>query len=340
VRTFSVDFEMVKGAETEAAKFNSDAKLAARTASVYGASHTTFTLSLEHVREAFDKALSSLDEPIANPTSISQYLLSNWVREQGVVVALGGDGGDELFGGYTRHRHALGASYFQKLPSFMQQGIGQVHAQTKKLATPFGAPFHMQVLFLKPDKYKDLFKTGSFAERVRLLFEARYADASIAKLHPVDQFMRVDRETWLADESLARTDRTSMAFGVETRVPLLDIDIVHFADSIHSDQKFRPWANKKILRDAYKSHLPAYLFSQPKRGWVSPGAKWLRDPVIRPYVKEVLSENYYSGLSSMLNWSVLADMMTHHCDGGGYHLYPLWNILQLQVWARKYSITL
>ncbi len=338
VRTFSVDFEMVAGAESEAEKFNSDALLAEKTAKIYGADHTTFTLTLDDVRQSFHSALVSLDEPIANATSISQYLLSKWVREKGVVVALGGDGGDELFGGYTRHRHALGASYFQQLPTFMQKGIGVVHKQTRKLSTPLGVPFHMQVLALKPDKYRNVFYTDNFGGAVKTFFEARYKDSEMVQLHPIDQFMRVDRESWLSDESLARTDRTSMAFGVETRVPLLDIDVVAFADSIIGQHKFKPWSNKKILRDAYKGYLPEYLFTQPKRGWLSPGAKWLRDPVIRKYAESVFSSEYYDGLSSIIHFDAVQDMFKVHCEGG-YHLHPLWNILQLQVWAKKYRIS-
>lgn len=339
-KTFSVDFEMVSGAETEADKFNSDAALASRTAQIYGADHTTFTLTLSHVRNSFVSALEALDEPIANPTSISQYLLSKWVREKGIVVALGGDGGDELFGGYTRHRHALGASYFQMLPKYLQKGAGLINPQLKKLSTPLGTAFHMQVLSLKPDKYKDLFSSENFSDTVKSLFAARYANNTLSSLHPIDQFMRVDRESWLADESLARTDRTSMAFGVEARVPLLDIDIVNFADSIQGSTKFKPWSSKKILRDAYKGYLPSYLFNQPKRGWISPGAKWLRDPVLNASAHDILSSSYYSGLDGLIKWQSVQDLLTHHTHGGGYHLYPLWNILQLQTWAKKYNITL
>jgi asparagine synthetase B (glutamine-hydrolysing) len=92
------------------------------------------------------------------------------------------------------------------------------------------------------------------------------------------------------------------------------------------------------LRDAYKDLLPSHIFNQPKRGWISPGAKWFRDPVIKKYAKEVLTSEYYSGLDTVIEWDEVQKMFEHHTDGGGYHLYPLWNILQLQVWAKKYNI--
>jgi hypothetical protein len=119
----------------------------------------------------------------------------------------------------------------------------------------------------------------------------------------------------------------------------LDIDVVNFADSIRGDKKYLPWINKKILRDAYKGYLPNYLFNQPKRGWVSPGAKWMRDSSIKNYIDGVLSPGYYNGLNSLYNWSVISEQFANHLEAKEYHLYPLWNIIHLQVWAHKHRIT-
>lgn len=338
VRTFSVDFEMVQGAESEREKFNTDAVLAERTANVYGATHKTFTLSIDDVRTNLETALQSLDEPVANPTAISQYLLSKWVRDAGVVVALGGDGGDELFGGYTRHRMAMAAYYFQQLPHLVRRGIGALHARTNKLNIEFPIPLHMALMVDKQALGHAVFHGNlNLQHTVAESLSARYARVPKG-MHPVDAFMRVDRETWLPDESLARSDRSSMAHGLELRVPLLDLDVVTCADTISVYKKTDPFMGKKVLRNAYRGILPDYLFHQPKRGWVSPGAKWLRDPVIKSFAQEVLSPEYYDGLDALLNWPVIQRMYEDHLEKRGYYLYPLWNILVLQVWARKQGI--
>src|SRR5690606_23531343 len=148
----------------------------------------------------------ALDEPIANPTLISRYLLSRFVRQDGVIVALGGDGGDELFGGYTRHRIAYGAFWFQKLPQLIRRAGGLLHPQVGKLNIPFGTPLYMQLMYLKPDKYKHVFRESIDPKTVADMIDARFQESHISALHPVDQFMRVDRELWLADESLAQSD--------------------------------------------------------------------------------------------------------------------------------------
>ena len=340
IRTFSIDFEMVAGAEHEAEKFNSDAEIAARTAEKYGSKHTIFTLSLTDIEKDFTAIIEEMDEPISNPSAISRYLLSKWVRDTGVVVALGGDGGDDLFGGYTRHKIIQGAYYFQMLPKILKQLLWQIKPKLKKLDIPFGAPLHMQLLSLKQNAYIHAIPDENIDSRVRSFFEERYADGNVSELGPIDRFMRVDRESWLSDESLAETDRTSMAHGLEVRVPLLDLSVVDFSDHIFGVNKFRPWSSKKILRDAYRGHLPEYLFKQPKRGWLSPGAKWLRNPAIHTLAKNVFSSSYYAGLDPLFDWQAVGELFENHSERRGYHLFPLWNILLLQIWARQHKITL
>ena len=338
VRSFSVDFEMVPGAESEAGKFNTDAILAKKTAKEYGSEHETYSIGIEDVRNNLVSCIQSLGEPNANPTALSQYLLSKWVREAGVVVALGGDGGDELFGGYTRHRAAMATYYFQLLPHSLQKIFRPLHIRVKKLSTPFGAPFHLGILALDETYIgkitRDEMRTMHIAYSY---FESLYKKAPVEQ-HPVDSFMYADRMTWLPEESLFRSDRTSMAHGLELRVPLLDIEIERAAREISVYRKVHPWRGKNILRNIYRKHLPEYLFSQPKRGWISPGAKWIRDPKINELMKHTLTSSYYEGLDSIFDWGNVQNMLKDHTEFRGYYLYPLWNLFVLQVWARQYQI--
>ncbi len=337
MRTFSVDFEMVHGAEGESTKFNTDAALAVQTAHQYGAKHTTYTLTINDIRSNLETAIQALDEPVANPTAISQYLLSKFVRNEGVVVALGGDGGDELFGGYTRHRMAMAAYQYQKLPEILRIGIGKLSTKSQKLNTPLLAPMHRMLMADKVALAHNIFtKDLKLEETARSFLTSAYARAK-NDVHPVDTFMKVDRETWLPDESLARSDRSSMAHGLELRVPLLDLDVVAYADTLSVYTKTDPFTGKKVLRNAYRELLPEYLFNQPKRGWISPGAKWLRDPEILRFVEDVLSPQYYDGIK-LFNWPVIQALLHDHVERRGYYLYPLWNIIVAQIWARKNGV--
>jgi asparagine synthase (glutamine-hydrolysing) len=129
-----------------------------------------------------------------------------------------------------------------------------------------------------------------------------------------------------------------MAHGLELRVPLLDLDVVTVADRIPDTRKVTPFEGKQFLRDVYRGHLPAYLFTEPKRGWVSPGAKWLRDPHVLDIVRSILSPSYYAGLAGLYDWKRVEALLDDHVEKRTYALYPLWNILALQVWARRFRI--
>ncbi len=338
VRTFSVGFEMVAGAEHEHDKFNADAVLAERTAKHYGAKHTTHILTLEYLRTHFESIIAHLDEPVANPTAISQYFLSERVREDGVVVALGGDGGDELFLGYTRHRMLMATYYYQQLPSVLQSLFAHISPRVAKLRTPLGSPFHVGIMANKEKDITPFIKGNLHPYSVaQEYFDARYK-ALKTKHHPAHAFMYVDRATWLPEESLHRSDRTGMAHGLELRVPLLDLSVVTLADQIEARLKVTPFEGKQFLRSTYREHLPEYLFNQPKRGWISPGAKWLRDPEILKIVTSVLSPEYYNGLSSLYKWKEINELLQAHVERRTYALYPLWNLLVLQIWAKKHKV--
>lgn len=335
IETFSTAFESVE----ESQKYNMDAHIAQRTARHYGVRHTTFSIHRNFVATHLPQILEKLDQPIANPTNVTRYIMSGLMRDAGIVVGLGGDGSDELFGGYERHQIILASEYFKKLPPWTKSGLASMMPRLHKLNLPFGPEMHSRFMSLSQDKILPILKQRvNVEDAIKNIFQAFYDSLTPMQLSPVDQFMRVDRETWLMNESLLQTDITSMAHGLEMRVPFLDLDVVNFADSISGKNKFSVLQNKKILREAYRDVLPAYLFKGKKRGWLSPGAKWLRDPSIHSYAKEVFSDEYYSGLSSSIDWHSVQQLLEAHVTGGAYHLYPLWNLLQLQVWAKKNNI--
>ncbi len=340
VRTYSVDFEAVKGEEGDSEKFNVDASLAEKTSEFYGTNHKKLTIGIQDIRDTIETAIKSSSEPVANSTAITQYLLSDFVRKDGTVVALGGDGGDELFGGYTRHRLAMGAYLFQQLPKALQRLGGSLSPRVGKLSTPFYTPLHMALMVKDEKKINPFLKSPRASNaHIAAYLDARYAEVEDKQQkHPLDVFMEVDRQTWLADECFIRSDYASMAHGLELRVPLVDIDVLSLANEISIWKKVLPHEGKRIIRTAYKKHLPPYLYNQPKRGWLSPAAKWFRDPVIHSFAEEVFSSGYYAGLDTVFDWEKVREMLESHVEKRGYYLYPLWNILVLQIWAREHHI--
>jgi asparagine synthase (glutamine-hydrolysing) len=152
--------------------------------------------------------------------------------------------------------------------------------------------------------------------------------------------MQADRSLWLPDESLHSTDRASMAHGVEYRVPLLDQEVAMYADSFSVSQHLRFGKGKHMLWTAYKDKLPQHLFNQRKRGWLSPAAKWLRNPEVNSLVRYIMSDSYASNLSRLIDWTATERVLDQHCNQEVYALNPLWNILQLQAWAKAKGLHL
>ncbi len=339
IKTFSLGFELDDNSEENQAKFNFDSLTAEKTAAHYGVRHTLFTLSHADVASRLEDVLASLDEPVANPTAFTKYMLSEWVRGEGIVVALGGDGGDEVFKGYPRYRAALVAEYFQSLPKALQSAIGELYPRAKKLSSPLGPTFHARLVTNStrfPSIIKHSFDTVSFAEGMLAEKYQLYAK----DLKGVRGFIAADSHLWLPDESLHSTDRATMAHGLEYRVPFLDQLVLSHAASIPLHKNLSPRLGKKVLRNVYRDVLPAHLFVRKKRGWLSPAAKWFRDKRINDQLNQVMSTGYSSTLSDMIDWEQARGLLAEHVAGDTYAVNPIWNLVQLQVWAKAKGLHL
>lgn len=340
VKTFSMGFELEDNSSPNEEKFNYDLRAAAKTAKHYGSTHHELILTHQTIAEHLEEAFAALDEPVANPTSVSKYLLSQFVRDKGVVVALGGDGGDEMFIGYPRHKLALAAADFQCLPAGLRNIPAVFSDKFKKLNTPLGPAFHRMITANKNQTaLRSVLKTDLNSIATEEMYKNKY-DAFAPDLKGADAFVEIDRLTWLPDESLHSSDRASMADGLEYRVPFLDLDVYRYAQSFSLRKHTSYWEGKKMLTAAYRDKLPEHLFDIPKKGWFSPGAKWLRNESILAVVSNIISDEYYDGFSDIINWPEVQKLLDRHVNQKEYHLYPIWNLMQLQVWGKKNNINL
>ncbi len=335
IETFSVGFDLSESEQSE--KFNADVSLAKRTAEHYGTKHHEVYLKGDDVVSLLTKSVVSMDEPIANATALTQFKLAEFAR-QSVVVALGGDGGDELFGGYDRYRLAYISSKYHLAPSFLRNILGSIVPSLKKLETDPDISRFARFLFQKDETLQSVVRPEYSTDAASILFAPQFKGASEETF--LDLFMDVDRQSWLVDESLMRSDKMSMASGLEMRVPLLDIDIVEYAASIKATDKVSFRDTKRILKDAFRDRLPGYLFTEPKRGWFSPAAKWLRRPEVSRFVDEVLNPSYYPPTSRLFQFDGVREMLDRHRDGKAYNLTMLWAIIVFQIWAKEYKVTI
>ncbi|MCK5590600.1 MAG: asparagine synthase, partial [Candidatus Pacebacteria bacterium] len=336
VETFSVGFDLTEEEERE--KFNVDFELAKRTSRYYGTHHHEILLSPQDVVDNFEKAVWHMDEPISNPTAMSMIVLAHFAKEN-VDVVLGGDGGDELFGGYPRYRHCKRIEMYQTYaPKALRDMFANMHPLLKKINTDSSVErmalfmFQKDVVsevvqdeYIKPNITKDFFQNTFFQYTTNKTFAQDY--------------MNVDRQSWLRDFSLMLTDKMTMSAALEARVPLLDADLIEFAETIPMKYKTSIFDTKIILKEAFKNDLPDFVLGQPKRGWVSPGAKWLRRKDVQKMAQEILNPGYYEETQGLFKWEEIEKMLEEHISKKRYNLTMIWALMTFQVWAKKYKVT-
>ncbi|MEK7646904.1 MAG: asparagine synthase (glutamine-hydrolyzing) [Patescibacteria group bacterium] len=336
IDTFSAGFELEEAEGRE--KFNQDFYLARKTAAHYRTNHHEVTLSEQDVLDNLENAVWHLDEPISNPTILAMMKLAAFSKRTATVV-LGGDGGDELFGGYDRYRMSLAADYYQKLPKFLRKLLDSSD-KLRKLDTPAGVERFALFMFQKDGILKRVVRDEFLNTNISAnFFENKYfAGKRLGNFEEL--FMDTDRRSWLPDFSLMMTDKASMSAGLEARVPILDKDLVEFAARLPLKYKVSLFGTKIILKEAFRGRIPDFLFHEPKRGWFSPGAKWLRRPRIYEMARFALSPDYCEATRSIFKWDEIARILEDHKNSKAYNVNILWAILTFQIWAKQYKIQL
>lgn len=329
-RTYTTRFET---SSSEEGDFNRDAELARRTAKHFGSMHTEVVVRHADIIPLFEQSVWQLDEPSGSATALAQLALAReTVRD--VTVVLGGDGGDELFGGYERYRLSRLMDLYQTIPRTIRNAFSLLPSFAKLApATGIGRFAHFYFT-----KHLDRVLAPAFRSdaATSCVAEKFFSDAKMPFLEAI---MDADRQM-LTDGSLLRTDKLSMAAGLEARVPLLDREMVEFAARIPAEEKVGLFATKKLFKDAVRDRLPAYLFNEPKRGWSAPAGAWLRKPHIYAYAKEVLSPSYYEPTAELFQWDEVASILEEHFTGTGSHRALLWTLLSFQIWARRFRAVL
>jgi asparagine synthase (glutamine-hydrolysing) len=333
VKSFSIGFSGIDEVE----KYNADFLLAKKTAAFFKADHHEFLISPKQALTNFGKLVASMDEPISNPTHIPTYVLAREARKK-VVVALGGDGGDELFGGYDRYLWAWYLDQYQRLPrSARQRLIAPLlrkfnrHASEDFFENLESEGTAQRYLVFMGQSESELEKIyTSDRERVRTKLSTlrgfRHSGKSFHERIPILDFLH-----WLPEESLMRSDMMAMQQSLEQRVPFLDNELVDAAFRIPFPWKVGWRTRKKILRETFTDLLPAFIIDQPKRGFFSPAAKWLRNKHWKPFVDDVLSPERMKK-TGVFNSDGIRSMVQEHLAGERYHANLIWCALTFQLW--------
>ena len=345
VRTYSIGF-MEEGFD--------EAPHARAVASHLGTAHTELYVSPAEAREVIPDLPTIYDEPFADSSQIPTYLLSKLTRDH-VTVALSGDGGDELFAGYTRHRFARLAS---SMPAPMRRtlacGLGVAGpALWERVFSLLPAERRPKLAADKMHKAARLFRAGEEGGYLSLVSawddpdalvhggrepKGPIFDAALARAlpDPLDRMQYLDTITYLPDDILTKVDRASMAVALEVRVPILDHRIVEFSWRLPARFKMRGGTGKWLLRQVLYRHVPKALVERPKSGFAIPLGQWLRGP-LRAWAEELLSEKRLSE-GGLLNPAPIRARWAEHLEGTHNWHASLWTVLMFQAWRQPRGI--
>lgn len=270
------------------------------------------------------------DEPFSDSSAIPSMLLAKHTKKH-VTVALSGDGGDESFIGYHRYNWAKKGGVYYKLPLPIRKlGAGVLSL----------LPHYRLNVIAKALQFKDVNEvylgamTGVDLSHINTDYNTRLVDESKYLMHNnKNLFERIsdfDTKTYLNWDINTKVDRASMAFSLEVRAPLLDHQIVEFANSLPTSFKFHKKEMKRILKDVLYESVPKHIFNRPKAGFTMPFAEWFRED-LKDYVLSELNEDTLKSLPC-IDAKKVQFMINQHM-GGTWNRYPLiWSLLVLKQW--------
>jgi asparagine synthase (glutamine-hydrolysing) len=332
VETYSIGFH--------SAAFN-EAHHARQVANYLGTNHHEEILSPDPTL-VIEKITYVLDQPFADSSIVPTYLLAKFAREN-LIVALGGDGGDEVFGGYDRY---LAAPVMQKLNPFLglaRKGLSfsskQSFGNTRKInrvgsqLSPKSslANRYSSILSLtQPHELISLLNPNVYSDRAEVAF---INDFKFGGLTSFDRMIGSDFTAYLPGDLLVKVDIATMANSLELRSPLLDVNVVEWGVSLPRKYKIKGLETKHILKDVARSLVPAELIDRPKMGFGIPRAEWLRAGM-----REMLVDTLTDTTATQRGWfnsTEIRKVIDIHMAGEDKDNL-LWPILMLELWARTW----
>ncbi len=340
VRTFTIGFLESEYHEADHAR---------AVAQRLGTEHTELYVTPRETMDVIPKLASMYDEPFGDSSAIPTHLVSQLARRH-VTVCLSGDGGDELFGGYTRYRRTEETwRMFSRVPGLARSALSfgcRAYARSTRVSAS-GWKARRLALYLSARTAGECYTARTLlhddahdlvpgsGERLGLGSLSEALDASLSSDNIFNRMMYADALTYLPDDILAKVDRASMAVSLESRVPLLDHRVLELAWRLPLRMKVRNGESKWLLKRVLHRHVPQSLMERPKMGFGVPVNEWVRGPM-RAWAEDLLSESRLRA-DGMLNPRLVRELWSRHVAGLSDEGDSLWQVLMFQAWFREQS---
>jgi asparagine synthase (glutamine-hydrolysing) len=336
VKTFSIGFDEPAFDELEHAR---------RVADHFGTEHHEFVVKPDGVG-ILDKIVSHFDEPFADSSAIPTWYVSEMARRH-VTVVLSGDGGDELFGGYERYLPHPRVVAFDRYSPRALRRVAAIAAAQLPHGTR-GKNFLRHVGRDEQGRYLDAIRFFGADEKPALLTadvqraidgpdpETRLARhfERFARLPWPSQMMRFDAETYLPEDVLTKVDRMSMAHSIESRVPLLDNEVIAFASALPASLKIKNGRRKHVLKEVAATLVPRDILDRKKQGFGVPLGTWFRGNLRELFADTLLSPG--SLQRGYFQPAFVRRLVDEHLAGTRDHTLRLWQLVVFEKWQQQY----
>lgn len=355
VQTFTIGYQNSNLDESEYAK---------EVASFLGTNHTCMMVSSQDSMDVIPKLPVIYDEPFADSSQIPTYLVSKIARKH-VTVALSGDGGDEIFGGYNRYfltqkiwrlvssipdpiRAPLAAildmqpalfwrmseSLFNKLNPG-SYGVSNIEAKASKLIKLMKYAKDVEDIhqtFITSWKPSEILLSDSGKE-TNILSSSEHLTLNSKHISDINKMMYIDSLSYLPGDILVKVDRAAMSNSLETRAPFLNHKLIEAAAMLPLEAKIKSGRGKIILRDILYKYVPKKLIERPKNGFAVPIGDWIRDP-LRDWAEDLLSDNSLND-HGLLNTTKIRSLWAEHLTGKRDGTEKIWSVLMFQSWIKN-----
>ncbi len=308
-----------------------------------GTDHTELYITEEDAKAVIPKLADMFGEPFADSSQIPTYLVSKMTRDH-VTVSLSGDGGDELFCGYTSYASVERIwNKMKNIPYFIRKPCSEliIHSPLAKKSI---YRIKGKLLGAKgpSDLYISSYETDPLTKQISLddrtcsykysVYDPKYLKETNHNIMLMDMLM------YHPDDILVKVDRAAMAVSLETRVPMLDKDVVEFAWTLPIDYEREGQTGKKVLRDVLYRYVPKEMMERPKKGFSIPIEKWLRQSELREWAESLIDRKTLEQ-QGILNPDVVWKIWKDFIDRGEWRI-QIWYILMFQEWMHSRRIGL
>jgi asparagine synthase (glutamine-hydrolysing) len=335
IDTFSVGFEKKSFDESDKSRLVSK---------LINSNHHEFIISEKDLTANIDEIILNFDEPFADSSALASYLVSKKTKDY-VKVALTGDGGDEVFGGYNKYYMGkLNQKYISLIPQSIH--MGSLHFANKFLNTKddsrglkFKANRLLRSINYEGDFYYNIISLGFTELELKDIFKSKvympavlnfYKDKTWAKSNSLSNFRAIDKVLSLEGDMLVKVDRTSMLTSLECRAPFLNKELWDFTNQLPDSYLIKGWDKKHILKEAFKDYFPKNFLNNSKKGFGVPVGDWLRSELraeLLSYVDQsfILKQNIFK-------YDAISNIVNRHMEGKADNTFRVWTFYCFQKW--------